>query len=393
MTEAPPTKGPLVFVVAGEPSADLIGARFMREMKARAPVRFAGVGGPRMIAEGLEPLYPMSDLSVMGFIEIVPHIPRLLRRIRQTVRAVRARKPDIVVTIDAPDFNLRVMRRLKGAGIPLVHYVGPTVWAYRPGRAAKIARYLDHVLLLFPFEPPYYDAVGLGATFVGHPLVEEGIERADGRAFRARHEIPADGLVLMVLPGSRGGEIARHLPVFAETLARLDQRVPGLTLVVPSVAAHAESIFKAAERWPQRVITVEGNAEKYAAMAASDAAIVASGTATLELAIAAVPMVVCYKANPLTMAIARRVVRVPHIAMANIVAGERVAPEFIQDRCNALVLSEALGELLADRPARERQSRLFREAARNVGLGGVPPSERAAKAVTDILNGADGTTG
>jgi len=384
-------EGPLVFVVAGEPSADLIGGRFMRALKAQLPVRFVGVGGPLMMAEGLKPLFPMSDLSVMGFIEIVPHIPRLLRRIGQTVKAVRALKPDIVVTIDAPDFNLRVMRRLKDEGIPLVHYVAPTVWAYRPGRAAKIARFLDHVLLLFPFEPPYFDAVGLDSTFVGHPLVEEGIEVADGRAFRAQHDIAPDATLLMVLPGSRSGEIARHLPVYHETLNRLHQRMPEITVVVPAVPAHKDAVFAAARRWPQRVITVESHTEKYAAMAASTAALAASGTVTLELAIAAVPMVVCYKANSITMAIARRVVRVPQIAMANIVAGEAVAPEFVQERCTPTLLSQALEELITDRPARELQTKLFRKAARNVGLGGAPPSERAAKAVIDILNSADGT--
>jgi lipid-A-disaccharide synthase len=333
----PKGDAPLVFLVAGEASGDLIGARFMAALKRRTDgaVRFAGVGGERMIAEGIESLFPIAELSVMGLLEVAPHVPRLLRRIRETATAARRLRPNAVVTIDSPDFNFRVARRLVGAGFPLIHYVAPTVWAYRPKRAKAIAKFLDHLLLLFPFEPPYFDAVDLPYTFVGHPLVEEAIEAANGQAFRARHEISPDTTVIAVLPGSRHGELARHLPVFERTLAALGARRTDLHLVMPVVSPLVAELKSAVANWDLPLTVVEGRAEKYAAFAASDAALAASGTVTLELAFAGVPMVAAYRANWLTAALARRLLLVPHVAMVNIVLGRGVVPEFLQENCRA----------------------------------------------------------
>lgn len=388
------SRPPCIFLIAGEPSGDLIGARLMAALKRLSGdqgLRFAGVGGLRMSAEGLESLFPMSELSVMGVLEVLPHLPRLLRRIRETAAAARRIGPDAVVTIDSPEFNFRVCRRLAGAGIPRIHYVAPQVWAWRAGRAKRIGRFLDHLLLLFPFEPPFFEATGLATTVVGHPLVEEGIERADGAAFRERHAIaPGDSLVA-VLPGSRHGEIKRHLPIFGAAINRLHLRLGPFRVVVPTtVPALASEIEAIVERWPVETHVIVGRDEKYGAFAASDAALTASGTATLELAIAGVPMAVAYKVNPLTAAIGRRVIRVEHIALANLVAGRRAAPEFIQEACTAEQLTPALERLLTDEGARREQRESLREVASRLGLGGPAPSEQAARTVLKVaLSGHD----
>ena len=378
---------PLIFLIAGEPSGDLIAYRLMEVLKRRTGnrVRFAGIGGPLMAEQGLESLFPYSELSLMGLLEVVPHMKRLLGRIRATARTARRLRPAAFVSVDVPGFALRVARRLKGAGFPLVHYVAPTVWAYRPGRAAEIARYLDHVLCLFPFEPPYFEAVGLDASFVGHPLLEEPINSADGPEFRKRHGLAPDQPVLAVLPGSRANELRRHEPVFGETVRMLAQRIEGLSILVPTLPQNRAAVAAKTTSWAAPVTVVEGKAEKYAAFAASDAALTASGMATLELALAAVPMIVCYRANPLTAAIARRILLVPHIAMPNIIADRRAAPEFVQRECSPRRLVPAVEELLRDADRRREQIESFREIATRLGRGGSPPSERAADVILDLV--------
>ena len=378
---------PLIFLIAGEPSGDLIASRLMAALRRRSGdnVRFAGIGGPMMAEQGLESLFPYAELSLVGFLEVGPHIPRLLRRIRATARTARRLGPAAFVSVDVPGFALRVARRLKGAGFPLVHYVAPTVWAYRPGRAAEIARYLDHVLCLFPFEPPYFEAEGLDASFVGHPLLEEPIEEADGPDFRRRHGVTPEQPVLAVLPGSRAGELRRLEPVFAATVRALAGRIEGLRVLVPTLPQHREAVAAASAAWGAPATVVEGKAEKYAAFAASDAALTVSGMATLELALAHVPMIVCYRVNPLSAAIARRVLLVKHIAMPNIIAGRRAAPEFVQRDCTPRRLVPALEELLRDAGRRDEQTRSFREIAARLGRGGAAPSERAAGVILDLI--------
>ena len=383
---------PLIFLIAGEPSGDLIASRLMVALKRRTGdrVRFAGIGGPLMAEQELESLFPYSELSLMGFLEVVPHIARLLGRIRATARTARRLRPAAFVSVDVPGFALRVARRLKGAGFPLVHYVAPTVWAYRPGRAAEIARYLDHVLCLFPFEPPYFEAEGLDASFVGHPLIEEPIGQADGPGFRQRHGIAPAQPVIAALPGSRTSELRRHEPVFAETVRALAQRIEGLRILVPTLPQNRAAVAAKTASWGAPVTVVEGKAEKYAAFAASDAALTASGMATLELALAAVPMIVCYRVNPLTAAIARRILLVPHIAMPNIIADRRAAPEFVQRECSPERLVPALEQLLRDAAQRRDQIESFGEIAARLGRGGPPPSERAAEVVLNLVEAGAG---
>ena len=379
---------PLFFLVAGEASGDVIGARLMMALRAltNGQARFAGIGGEHMQGAGLESLFPMRELSIMGIFEVLPHVPKLLRRIRQTERAARRLSARVVVTIDSPDFCFRVGKRLKGSGIPVVHYVAPQVWAWRPGRARKIAKFLAHLLLLFPFEEKYFAGTGLKTTFVGHPLAEGFIGDADGAQFRRAHDIPADEALLAILPGSRHSETSRHLPIFGETVNALAARNILRWVVIPAVPALRKEIAAAAKNWSVDVVLVDGSAreDKYAALAASTGALTSSGTATLELAIAGVPMVVAYRANPVTVAVARRVVRVQHIALANIVAGRRAAPEFLQEACTPSRLAPAVENILLDPMACAGQIECFRGVSRQLGIGGTAPSDLAAKAVLAV---------
>ncbi len=386
---------PLVFVAAGEHSGDLIAGRLMAALREATDdrVTFQGIGGQHMEAQGLASLFPMSSLSVMGMLEVAPHVPRLLRLMHRTAHAIRSVRPDVVVTVDSPGFNLRVTERLRGEGIPLMHYVAPTVWAYRRRRAQRIARFLDHILCLYPFEPPYFTAVGLAATCVGHPLVEEGIERGDGAAFRARHGISADERVLAALPGSRARELRIHLPVFRATIEALPARLGGaLRVVVPAVPDHAAAVREAVAGWSVPTTVIEGTGEKYGAFAASDAAIVVSGTATLELVLARVPMAICYRANPLTAAVLRRVIRLTHLGLPNIIADDGVVPEFLQENFTPTRIAPALAALLSEETARAAQLTRFEAIAHQLGQGSERPSVRAAETVLQVMGMAEERT-
>jgi lipid-A-disaccharide synthase len=385
---APTASGeaPLLFVIAGEPSGDAIGARLMAALKARSKgsVRFAGIGGERMAREGLTSLFPMSDISLFGVAEIIPKIPLVLRRIRETVAAIRRQHPTAVISIDAPGFAFRVQERLRPGETVRIHCVAPTVWAYRPGRARAIARFLDHLLVLLPFEPPYFEAVGLPCTFIGHPVIEEGAERGDGQGFRACHGIPSGAQVLAVLPGSRWSEVSRLLPIFGETLGLLSARFPDLRVVVPVVPAVKEAVRHAIRTWKVPVLLVDQDA-KYDAFAASDAALAASGTVSLELALAGVPMVIGYRINPITAFWVRLLIRVQSVTLANLILGRKLVPEFLQGRCRATMLAVAVGDLLASAERREAQRRGLKEAMGRLGVEGPPPSERAAATILDVI--------
>jgi len=260
----------LVFMIAGEPSGDVLGARLMAALKQQTQghVQFAGIGGERMIAEGLKTLFPLDELALFGLAELLPRLPNLIRRLSQTTGEIRKLQPDVVVTIDAPDFCFRIAKRLKGQGIPFVHYVAPTVWAWRPKRARKVAAFLDHLLALLPFEPPYFEKEGLACTFVGHPIVESGAAEGDGVRFRQSHGITSDSRLLAVLPGSRRSEVTRLLPVFKTTLDRLAEQHPGLIAVVPTVPQVRGLVAEHIAEWSVPTILVEGDRDKYDALAA-----------------------------------------------------------------------------------------------------------------------------
>jgi lipid-A-disaccharide synthase len=378
--------GPLIFLVAGEPSGDLLGARLMAALTAQTGgrVRFAGVGGAAMAREGLNSLVPIAELSVMGLLEVIPHLPRILGHLRRTVQAARRLRPAAVVTIDSPNFSLEVAKRLAGGGAPLIHFVAPSVWAWKPWRARRIARYLDHLLTLLPFEPPYFERHGLATTFVGHPAVEAPAG-GDPRVFRQDHGIPEAALLLCVLPGSRRGETARLLPIFRDTLALLRTSVPDLHVVVPTVPNVADDVAAAARDWPVPAAVLRDPAAKYDAFAASDAALAASGTVAVELAVAGVPSVIAYRLSPLTGFLAKRLLKVRYVSLPNLLLDRAAQPEFLQGHCTPANLAGALERLLTDPAARAAQKADAAAAVAQLTSGGDSPSQRAARCILDLI--------
>lgn len=378
--------GPCIFLIAGEPSGDALGARLMAALAARTggAARFVGIGGPLMMAQGLTSLFPMTDLANFGVFEVAPRIPLLLRRMRETAAAIRAHAPDAVVSIDVPGFCFGVWRRLRGAGFPLIHYVAPTVWAWRPWRVHKFKRHLDHLMTLLPFEPPYFARVGLAASFVGHPVLECGADRGDAARCRARHGI-GQGPLVCVLPGSRQGEVARHLGPFGAAIASLARRHPHLTAIVPTLPELAPAVAAAVARWPCRTILVRDDAAKFDAMAACDVALAASGTVALELALAGAPMVVAYRLAPITYAIAKLMVRVDYVTLINLLLDRPAVPELLQSQCRGDPLAAALERLLDDAPARAAQIAAGRAVLALLRAGDRAPSDCAAETVLGLI--------
>ncbi|MBK9082926.1 MAG: lipid-A-disaccharide synthase [Rhizobiales bacterium] len=376
---------PNVFIVAGEESGDQLGARLMQALKRLGPVRFAGVGGVAMAQEGLASLFPLRDIAVMGVLPVLKRLPTLLRRIDETARAVIEAAPDVLVIVDSPDFTHRVARKVRAArpAIPIVDYVCPSVWAWRPGRARKMRAYVDHVLCLLPFEPDALRRLeGPPGTYVGHPLVERlGELRPDADDLAAREAAPP---TLLILPGSRGSELERLLPVFRDTLARLRAAHGPLDAALPAVAKHADALRAALADWPDPPRLVLGEAEKFAAFRRARAALAASGTVTFELALARTPTVVAYKVSALEAAIARRLITVPSIVLPNLILGENAMPEFIQEDCAPAPLATAVAALLADGPARAAQLSAFERIEARMTEPGRAPSEVAARIVADL---------
>ncbi len=379
--------GPLVFLIAGEPSGDLLGARLMAALKTATGgrVRFAGVGGPAMAAQGLESMVPIGDLAVMGLLEVLPHLPRIFGHIRRVAAAARAQRPAVLVTIDSPNFSLEVAKRVAGEGIPLVHYVAPSVWAWKPWRARRMAAYLDRLMTLLPFEPPYFERHGLTSTFVGHPAVEAAGVGADPAAFRRRLGIPDTAPLVCVLPGSRGGEVRRLLPVFASTLGRLAARFPGLQALVPTVPTVADAVAGHAPGWPVPATVLREPAAKYDAFAAADVAMAASGTVAVELAVAGLPAVIAYRVAPVTAALVRRLIKVRFASLPNLLLDREMQPEFLQAACTAENLAGALERLLSDPAARAAQREGAQAAVAMLGAGDETPSQRAARCVLDAI--------
>lgn len=379
--------GPLVFLIAGEPSGDALGASLMAGLKAARPgVRFAGIGGERMAEAGLQSLFPMKELSIMGLAEILPKIPALLRRIKETATEVKRLRPDAVVTIDAPDFCFRVAKRLKGKGIPIIHWVAPSVWAWRPGRAAKVAGLVDHLMTLLPFEPPYFEREGLPTTFVGHPVVESGAGKGDADRFRHEWGIADDDELLCVLPGSRKGEITRLLPVFRDAVAMIKTQHPNLRVVVPTVPSVAYDVRMVTAHWPVPTMVVEGDCAKYDAFAASKAALAASGTVSLELALAGLPTVIAYKVHPISAWLARRLIKLRWVTLVNILLGTASVPELLQEACTPERLATSVHVLLADPVARKMQQDDSAKALEMLGYGGPSPGRRAAETVLHVID-------
>jgi lipid-A-disaccharide synthase len=375
----------LIYLIAGESSGDVLGARLIAALRARqSDLAFAGIGGEAMAAQGVASLFPMRDLALMGLLEVLPRLAHLRRRLRQTVADIAARRPDVVVTIDSPGFTLRVLRALQPSGVKRAHYVAPQVWAWRERRVRHYPGLWDQLLCLLPFEPAFFARHGLPATFVGHPVLESGAERGDAARFRATHGIDAAARVVTIMPGSRRTEVARLLPVLGAALHRLPDVLP----VVPVAAPVAEAVRGATRSWTPRPVLVTDTQDKYDAFAASAAALTKSGTSTLELAMAGVPMVVTYRVNPLTAAIARWLVTVKYASVINLLAGREVVPELIQQACTPDRLAVEMGTLLNDPAAVAAQLSACREALALLRPPAGLPSEAAAAAVLGLLDQA-----
>jgi lipid-A-disaccharide synthase len=377
----------LVYLLAGEASGDVLGARLMAALRGRAPgIEFAGVGGERMAEQGLESLFPMRELSLMGLLEVLPNLRRLARRMDQAEADILARRPDVLITIDAPSFTLRLAERLRPRGVRVVHYVAPQVWAWRPGRIRKIARRVDRILALLPFEAPFFEAAGIPVSFVGHPVLESGADGGDAARFRAAHGIGPRERVLLVMPGSRRTEVRRLLPVFGEALRLTTAAVPGLRPVL-ALAGPVEAAVRAGTAgWPVPPILVRTPAEKHDAYAAAEAGLIKSGTSSLEMAVAGVPHVVAYKVNPVTAAIVRRLIQVPHASLVNLLAEREVVPERLQENCTAETLSTSLVRLLREPEAAATQRAGFAEVLARLRPPEGLPSEAAAAAVLAELD-------
>lgn len=382
-----------IFIIAGEHSGDALGGKLMGALNARseAPLIFSGVGGEEMAEQGLKSLFPLSDVAVMGPLAILKRLPKLVRRVYRTVDAAVAAAPDLVVIIDSPEFTHPIAKRIrrKSPDIPIINYVSPTVWAWRPGRARKMRAYVDHVLALMPFEPDVHARLGgPPCSYVGHPLVErdDWIRSLDPAALAHRIGIDRSRPVLVVLPGSRATEARRLMAPFGETVARL--RAGGLDpqVIIPAVATLRPQIEAALADWPVKPHITEGAEDKFRAFRLADAALAASGTVTLELGLAGTPMVVAYKVDAVAASL-RFLLNVPSIVLANLVLQENAFPEFIQEDCNPETLSAALAALLTDSEARERQRKAVARVRSTLRASGDAPSARAAEVTLRILSG------
>lgn len=372
------------YLIAGEPSGDALGAALMAGLKQITDVEFHGVGGPMMREQGLISQFPMDELSVMGIAEVLPKYRALKRRISECAEAVLRLKPDALITIDSPDFCLRVAKLVKAAStIKTIHYVAPSVWAWRAGRAAKMARVIDHVLALLPFEPALMQAAGMGCDFVGHPVVSQPqASAAEASEFRTRHDI-GEAPLLLVLPGSRRGEVERLAPIFGQTLTHILQARPDIRVVVPAASAVQARVRGLVADWGGAPRIIEGDAaEKRAAFAAADVALAASGTVSLELAAANTPMVIAYDMNWLSRLMISRLLKVDTVTLVNLVSDTRVVPEFLGKNC---VPEQIAAGVLAVLQAPTEQQAAMQLTMLRLGRDHEAPGTRAARSVLKAL--------
>jgi lipid-A-disaccharide synthase len=383
-----------IFLIATEESGDRLGANLMKVLRQRlgGAVQFAGVGGQSMAREGLASLFPIEELSIIGLAAVAKQLPKILRLIRETTRAVTQSSPDVLVIIDSPDFTYRVARRVRARdpSIPIVDYVSPSVWAWRPGRARAMCRYVDHVLALLPFEPEEYRRLrGPPCSYVGHPLTEQiGTLRPNADEQKRRNEAPP---VLLVLPGSRRSEIRHHMAAFGETLGRLRDEGVAFELILPTMPHLLDAVSEGLKSWKVAPRIVIGEQEKRAAFRIARAALAKSGTVTLELALAGVPMVTAYRTGAVEAWILIRAINVKSVILANLVVGENVVPEFLQQDCTPEKLAPALRDVLDDSPLRRRQVEAFAGIDTVMSTGNQPPGVRAADIVLATLRKARGS--
>ena len=388
-------EAPLIWLIAGEPSGDLIGARLIEALNQQTGTRFriAGIGGEAMASAGLKSYFPIADIAVMGLIEVIPKIPRIKRRMRETIAQIREDKPAMVVSIDVPGFCYDVWKGLRGSEIPLIHYVAPTVWAWRPDRAKKFAQELDHLMTLLPFEPPYFERVGLDCAFVGHPVLEGGADKGEGHRFREQYGIPPEDNAICVLPGSRSGELKRLGEVFRQAATTVAEKYPDAVFVFPTVSYLRVQVTELTKNWPGRTVVVSSISEKFDAMQACDVAMAASGTVSLELAMARVPHIVAYRMNAFTV----QIVKLLHgwnqnfVNLVNILLGREVVPEFVQEKCRGDLIGAYICKLLEDPATCEEQMRSVDSALAMLHPPNGLPSDAAAAFVVALLGAQNQT--
>jgi lipid-A-disaccharide synthase len=374
---------PLIYLIAGEESGDVLASRLMRAITAQRPdITFAGIGGTAMAEQGLVSLFPIRTLSLMGLIEIVPKLFELRARLSQTVADIKSRAPDVLVTIDSPGFTLRVLRALGPTKLRRAHYVAPQVWAWRENRVKNFPGLWDELLCLLPFEPAFFARHQLAARFVGHPVLESGADAGNGERFRQEHGIAPEATVVTIMPGSRRTEVSGLLPILEATMKQLPDRI---VPVVPLAGPVADTVRQHTAVWPTPPILVAGAAAKYDAFAASAVALTKSGTSALELALANVPMVVTYRANPISHQFIKRMVRVRYASIPNLLLDRPLIPELLQAECNPVRLAEELRRLLMDPAARAAQQQGFGKAMDMLRPPSGTPSECAAEVVLSML--------
>jgi lipid-A-disaccharide synthase len=372
----------LIYLVAGEQSGDAIGARLMQAIRARRPdVGFAGIGGEAMAAQGLRSLFPIGELAVMGLVEVLPRLLRLRTLLKRTIADIRLQEPTLLVTIDSPGFALRVLDAFRGTALRRAHYVAPQVWAWRENRVTRFPGLWDALLCLLPFEPAFFARHGLPASFVGHPVLESGADGGDAARFRARFGVGPGQRILTVMPGSRRMEVAHLLPLLEETLRRLPEPVVPAIPLAPSVA---QMVRQRTAHWRVPPILLSESADKYDAFAASAAALTKSGTSTLELAMAGVPMLVTYRVNVVSHQLVKRLVKVSHASILNLILDRPIVPELLQYDATPERLALAVGALLDDPARGAEQRRGFAEALRRLRHGEQAPSDRAAEILLNL---------
>jgi lipid-A-disaccharide synthase len=374
-----------VAMVAGEASGDQLAAPLIAALKARrSPTLFAGIGGPRMQAQGFDSHYPMDKLSVRGYAEVVKHYGEIMAIRRRLTAALLAERPDVYIGVDASEFNLGIERRLKEAGIPAVHYVSPQIWAWRGWRVRRIARSVTRILVMFPFEAPLYEKAGVPVSYVGHPLADMIPIAPNKLEARAALRLPAGKLIVALLPGSRRSELQYMAKSFVLAAHRFRQEVPDVHFVCPTVTRDTRDMFERAVHEHQHadlpLTLLFGHSHE--ALAAADLALVASGTATLETALFKTPMVITYRQSPITWALMRRMFYLPYVGLPNVLAGEKLVPELLQDEANPAALADALLKLLRDTEAQRRQIERFHEFH---NLLRQRAAEKAADAILEVL--------
>lgn len=377
----------IIWLLAGETSGDEIGARLIQALKRHDPsIRFIGVGGPRMRENGMEILFPMHDLAVMGLVEVLPKIRFLSKRLNQTIEHIEQTRPNAIVTIDSPGFSLRLLKRIQNLGIPRIHYVAPQVWAWHESRVKKFPGRWEKLLCLLPFEEEFFRRHNLDSDFVGHPILESQANQGDANLFRKRHQIAQNAPILLLMPGSRRSELPKLMPIFRKTLKLLKQKIPNIVAVIPASPISAHHIQKQIQNWPIKPLIINSISEKHDAYAAAGAALTKSGTTTLELALAKVPMAVTYRVNPLTAFIARRMIKVPYVAMVNLLAQREIVPELLQENCRPDKLAQTAIKLLINPEIAANQRAEFEIILHQLlPKNGKVPSDAAAEEILKLI--------